>query len=496
MVCLLQKKAGIVPSLIFNFDETSINFTQRFRGKIIVGKNNPNITCSQPDRIESCTLALCIPALGSALDSTLLWPQTSVPIQFQYFPVQGIRVQLSESSWQTKKSFTQMMIDYYIPEFVNRRRKLNLEGHPILLFLDGHSSRVSVDFIRACKEENIIVAVLPSHTSSVTQPLDRCPNGCLKQVLTKYAAGLVNLARESTDTGTTAAEGESGHIHRGHTREEYTGTAAAHRSLLAEVLPQAVDAATRASTMRSGWYKSGLLPDDMDRTLSALPVGTKIPQPKRRSGVNISGQFLTSPLMMVQIWVDRREHIEDKLRREKVSQKEREELRSELITLGDELDTQLQAFRGIHENSIPFTTELDELDKLIVDLQKERYDINDYDGLIDDCIVSKRMRYVPKIKPRLPRVAEVKVSPTTRTSGPMSSEAAKACTAASIDESLSVSEEKKETEKKTEEQTSEEANVDSLKHPSELRRSNRVRKPAWKEDELPISVLESDDDTI
>ena len=124
----------IIDELVFNLDETCINFSQKYKGRTIVTSDMPPRVTAQPDRAASSTLVLCIPISGKALDSTLIWPQKMCPAEFSSFPVKGVRVQCESISWQTRASFERMMINYYIPEMINRREKLHTPNTPILSY--------------------------------------------------------------------------------------------------------------------------------------------------------------------------------------------------------------------------------------------------------------------------------------------------------------------------------------------------------------------------
>lgn len=79
------------PQLIFNIDETSINFSQRYKSHIIRPSIAQSIPfTSQPDRVESCTLVICVSPKGDPFDSTLLWPQSKIPEEFSCFPIEHI----------------------------------------------------------------------------------------------------------------------------------------------------------------------------------------------------------------------------------------------------------------------------------------------------------------------------------------------------------------------------------------------------------------------
>ena len=122
----------------------------------------------------------------------MLWAQDSIPEEFKQFPAHRIRVQCGKDSYQTRKTFQKMMLGYYLPEMIHIRKQMDKTATPILLILDGHSSRICLPFIRFCKANNIIVLILPAHTSSITQPLDCVPNGVFKSKFAAEAATRVN----------------------------------------------------------------------------------------------------------------------------------------------------------------------------------------------------------------------------------------------------------------------------------------------------------------
>ena len=317
----------------------------------------------------SSTLVLCIPAEGKALDTTLIWPQAHIPPEFHLFPLKDIHIYCQNSAYQTRKSFTSMMLDYYLPEMIRRRNILKKDNDPIILFLDGHSSRLSLPVIHFCAEHNIKLLILPAHTSSITQHLDRCSNGVLKKVFAALCSKLTNRAkREHPSTKPTApirsedseyipsdsspspeSEDET-HSLKEHETEEtpasrdrsdaeiayeaseldesdsddediqripeqflpqsafiFKPSASYERKLLAEILPAALRKATDYDVMRAGWKKSGLYPLDDKSPLEWLPSGEKCPERKTKMPL-ISGRDLTSPdvMMSIEKWAEGR----------------------------------------------------------------------------------------------------------------------------------------------------------------------------------------------
>ena len=78
------------------------------------------------DRYASTTLVICSSSYGSALPSTIIWPQSTVPADL--FDLRGYNIAIiaNSSGWQTKVSFEQMMMEIYLPQMVQQRKDLSL----------------------------------------------------------------------------------------------------------------------------------------------------------------------------------------------------------------------------------------------------------------------------------------------------------------------------------------------------------------------------------
>ena len=50
-----------------------------------------------------------------------------------------------------------------------------------MLICDGHDSHITGDFIEFCMDNNILLMILPPHSSHLTQPLDVGVFGALKK---------------------------------------------------------------------------------------------------------------------------------------------------------------------------------------------------------------------------------------------------------------------------------------------------------------------------
>jgi hypothetical protein len=75
------------------------------------------------------------------------------------------------------------MLNVFLKEVKRRREDIDKPDQRALLILDGHSSRLQLNLWKKFFEVMVYVLVLPSHTSQITQPLDRTVNYHFKCLL-------------------------------------------------------------------------------------------------------------------------------------------------------------------------------------------------------------------------------------------------------------------------------------------------------------------------
>ena len=178
--------------LIFNADETSVNFSDAFQCKAVVRSSDGVSISAGLEHTPSVTLLFCIATYGTPLPTTLLSPQSSVPQELQCLSAYNIHVYANDSGWMNRSTFEYLMLNVYIPELLERRRILHAEEKAILLLLDGYSSRISLPIIIACIKYNITILIFPAHSSAITQPNDRGVNGTFKSWFAKLSLNHLN----------------------------------------------------------------------------------------------------------------------------------------------------------------------------------------------------------------------------------------------------------------------------------------------------------------
>ena len=78
-------------------------------------------------------------------------------------------------------------IDSYVRRFVPR-------SQPIVLLLDGHSSRTGIEWVRKAEQLNIILGILPAHTTHFLQPCDSDINKTFQTHIRRTRDHLLKLA--------------------------------------------------------------------------------------------------------------------------------------------------------------------------------------------------------------------------------------------------------------------------------------------------------------
>ena len=74
---------------------------------------------------------------------------------------------ISESGWMDAANFLSWFIKLFLPAVTPMT-----ESAPVVLFLDGHHSHISLELIRKARDNKIIILCLPPNTTHLSQPMD------------------------------------------------------------------------------------------------------------------------------------------------------------------------------------------------------------------------------------------------------------------------------------------------------------------------------------
>ena len=126
---------------------------------------------------ETITILGCGSAAGQRLPPFVVHKGKNLYSTWTINGPEGACYSVSDSGWMEPANFESWFKKSLLPHVAGI-----LEEGPILLFLDGHHSHLSISFIELAKSKNVHPFCLPSHTSHFLQPLDVGVYGPLKKI--------------------------------------------------------------------------------------------------------------------------------------------------------------------------------------------------------------------------------------------------------------------------------------------------------------------------
>ena len=206
------------PQYIYNLDETGLQQQHRPQN-IIATKEGVKAQSVVSPRSSTTTMIGCVNAMGQALPPFFIFQGKRLVPELMTNASVGAGATMTDSGWSTTEAFTRFM------EHFDKNAPKDPEGKvPRLVLYDGHSTHVNLSVIDWAIQHNIVIFVLPPHTSHVLQPLDVSCFGPFKsiyyaecgtwmrthmgQVITRYEVS--GLASKAYDRAMTPANIKSG----------------------------------------------------------------------------------------------------------------------------------------------------------------------------------------------------------------------------------------------------------------------------------------------
>lgn len=157
------------PTRIFNCDETAF-FLAPKENRVLVPKSMKKVYARiANDEKDNLTVLLSVRADGVIAAPLVIFPYKRMPtnIKLKYPKGCGWGLGQSDSGWMTSETFYEYITNVLHPWLKNNKVQM-----PVVLYLDGHSSHLSLPVIEFCKDVGIIlIALLPNSTHTL-QPLD------------------------------------------------------------------------------------------------------------------------------------------------------------------------------------------------------------------------------------------------------------------------------------------------------------------------------------
>ncbi|XP_050400998.1 uncharacterized protein LOC126817869 [Patella vulgata] len=153
------------PSRWYNADESGFPLCSK-TCKVLAERGQKNIyNFTSSDKTQITVLAAMSTA-GHYIKPLIVFPGQ----RFSYNPLEGFEEASfgrTENGWMDSELFSTWLRDMFIPEVVERGVR-----RPVVLFVDGHSTHLTLDACDLCRENGIVLYCLLEHASHLMQPCD------------------------------------------------------------------------------------------------------------------------------------------------------------------------------------------------------------------------------------------------------------------------------------------------------------------------------------
>lgn len=157
----------ISPTRIFNCDESSILLSPD--GEKVLTERGSRAVYNISDAGKEClTVLFMYSAAGIRAPPLLMFPyKCSIPNNIIKNNPKGWGIGISDNGWMTAEAFFEYLTNVFHPWLLKSQVEL-----PVLIYMDNHSSHITIPVVEFCRANNIEIIGLPPNSSHITQPLD------------------------------------------------------------------------------------------------------------------------------------------------------------------------------------------------------------------------------------------------------------------------------------------------------------------------------------
>jgi hypothetical protein len=154
------------PDRIFNCDETNFQLCPK-SGKVLGPKGWKNVYQSVKNEKDTVTVLCTFSADGRIVPGMFVYPYVKPPRLLVESVSDGWGVGRSDSGWMRSETFYEYVANVFDPWLLSQQVE-----RPVILFLDGHKSHLSVELSTFCSEKQIILYSLLPNATHILQPAD------------------------------------------------------------------------------------------------------------------------------------------------------------------------------------------------------------------------------------------------------------------------------------------------------------------------------------
>lgn len=164
----LRNEATVLedPKRIWNMDETAF-YLNPSGGCVIAEKGKHVYATSMNSDKENVTTLITVNAVGDYAPPLTLYKFERIPATYFKSAPLHWGIGKSKNGWMTAETFYDYMVNIFHPFLIEQKYTL-----PVIMFLDGHSSHLSLHLSKFCRDNGIVVVCLYPNTTHILQPLD------------------------------------------------------------------------------------------------------------------------------------------------------------------------------------------------------------------------------------------------------------------------------------------------------------------------------------
>ncbi|KAH7819666.1 uncharacterized protein MONOS_4891 [Monocercomonoides exilis] len=276
---------------IFNVDGSSLRIPTSTRGVAVHPADEQAGFKKTAERMPNATLVAGIATDNFSLPSVVLWPSAILPKELTTLLTPSLDIWPNTNGWMDRASFLKSTLTVLLSAIIDRRKRILKETHRCLLLLDSHSSRADPTIWRQFKEAEIDVVTFVPHTTHISQPLDRGVFAVLKS----------ELSNNYNSPSSTSSSSK--------------------RTVVADVLPQALHTALTPSVIKKAFINSGVLSNGSGSVLMKLPQSSQCFIPSHSHCFDFFGKEITKEKLLDE-WDEYNE--KHKMKIEEIEEKEKE----------------------------------------------------------------------------------------------------------------------------------------------------------------------------
>jgi DDE superfamily endonuclease/Tc5 transposase DNA-binding domain len=180
---------NIKPENMYNMDESGFAIGEKEAGRCVINAQVRQKFQAKPGRQEWVSVVECVCADGSIIPPLVIFRGEKLSRQWIPASIHGNwRLTCNSKGWTSNIHGMQWLTRCFEPETRDKAA-----GEYRLLICDGHDSHITGEWVAHCMDNDILLMILPPHSSHLTQPLDVGVFGPLKKHLAAEIDPLIRL---------------------------------------------------------------------------------------------------------------------------------------------------------------------------------------------------------------------------------------------------------------------------------------------------------------